>query len=57
MFICPSSCYTMRYLSNQQEYPLFGNETYSGVSLDLKILFEISSENFKEFIDMQSSFT
>ncbi|CAF4666734.1 unnamed protein product, partial [Rotaria magnacalcarata] len=30
IFICPTSCYTMQYLTNQQEYPLFGNETYSG---------------------------
>ncbi|CAF0846728.1 unnamed protein product [Rotaria sordida] len=36
IFLCPSSCYTMRYLSNQQEYPLFGNETYSGNSLICK---------------------
>ncbi len=32
----------MRYLTNQQEYPLFGNESYSGVSLDLK--------NFEKYI-------
>ncbi|UJR20328.1 hypothetical protein I4U23_023459 [Adineta vaga] len=36
IFICPSSCYTTRYLSNQQEYPLYGNETYSGNSLICK---------------------
>ncbi|CAF3441204.1 unnamed protein product, partial [Rotaria sp. Silwood2] len=36
IFICPSSCYTMRYIYNQQEYPLFGNETYSGNSLICK---------------------
>ncbi|CAF1215178.1 unnamed protein product [Adineta ricciae] len=33
---CPSTCYTMRYLSNQQDYPVFGNETYSGNSLVCK---------------------
>ncbi|CAF2093138.1 unnamed protein product [Rotaria magnacalcarata] len=36
IFICPTSCYTMQYLTNQQEYTLFGNETYSGNSLICK---------------------
>ncbi|CAF2040937.1 unnamed protein product [Rotaria magnacalcarata] len=36
VLICPSSCYTMRYISNQEEYPIFGNETYSGNSLVCK---------------------
>lgn len=36
LFVCPSSCYTEEYRSNQQEYPLFGNFSYSGVSLDVK---------------------
>ncbi|CAF1112160.1 unnamed protein product [Adineta steineri] len=36
IFICPSSCFTMQYLTNQQEYPIFGNETYSGNSLICK---------------------
>ncbi|UJR29534.1 hypothetical protein I4U23_010751 [Adineta vaga] len=33
---CPSSCYTMKYLRNQDAYPIFGNETYSGNSLVCK---------------------
>ncbi|CAF4822265.1 unnamed protein product [Rotaria sp. Silwood1] len=36
ILLCPSSCYTMRYLTNQDEYPIFGNETYSGNSLVCK---------------------
>ncbi|CAF1452722.1 unnamed protein product, partial [Adineta ricciae] len=36
VFTCPSSCYTIRYLSNQQDYPIYGNETYSGNSLICK---------------------
>ncbi len=31
ILMCPSSCYTMRYLTNEDEYPIYGNETYSGV--------------------------
>jgi hypothetical protein len=37
MFVCPSACYTETYRSNLQAFPLFGNVSYSGVSLDLKI--------------------
>ncbi|CAF4100035.1 unnamed protein product, partial [Adineta steineri] len=36
ILICPSSCYTMKYLTNQNAYPIFGNETYSGNSLVCK---------------------
>ena len=32
MLICPSSCYTMRYKTNADQYPIYGNETYSGVT-------------------------
>ena len=37
----------MEYLSNQQEYPLFGNESYSGVSLVLKNLLKIYVQSFE----------
>lgn len=33
MFVCPSSCYTDQYRYNQQEFPLYGNVSYSGVRL------------------------
>jgi len=31
MFVCPSTCFTQKYRSNYQLYPLIGNEIYSGV--------------------------
>jgi hypothetical protein len=41
ILICPSSCYTTRYLTNQNEYPIFGNETYSGVCFVLLFYLKI----------------
>jgi len=41
ILICPSSCYTWKYLSNQNAYPIFGNETYSGVCFYLKIKLKV----------------
>jgi hypothetical protein len=52
-FVCPSSCYTEAYRSNQQEYPLYGNVSYSGVSLHMQIFSKIFFfQNFEEFINM-----
>ena len=35
LFICPSSCFTRRYLNSHAEYPVYGNESYSGVSSNI----------------------
>jgi hypothetical protein len=51
MFVCPSLCYTAEYQSDQQEYPLYGNESYSGVSLLIKFI-QNSVVVLKEFVDM-----
>ena len=32
IFICPSSCYTIKYKTDHNRYPIYGNDTYSGVT-------------------------
>lgn len=51
---CPSTCFTNEYLTNYYQYPIYGNETYSGVEISIEYLSNKKSFSFLFYCEKNS---